>query len=121
MDLSNLWEKIKLLFSELWPIIWPMLKTILTANGKAALEAAKKIVVNIQNTMPNASGSEKVTAALAQLTEVLAIQGIAMGAEMLRAIIKIAYEHMMAEPEVVEEAKAIQDYLVIAAPPVVEP
>jgi hypothetical protein len=123
MDLSNLWEKIKLLFSEMWPIIWPLLKKILTDNFQVALKAAMKIVPDVQAEMPNATGQEKIAAVMSRLMVVLAAQGIVMGEEMLRTIIKIAYEHMVAEPEVVEEAKAVLDYLVIAAPPhpVVEP
>ena len=107
MNIQDIWEKIKLLFSDLWPIIWPTLKTILTENGRMALQAAINIVKNVQDTMPTASGSEKAAAALAQLTAALAVQGVEMGTEMLRAIIKIAYEHMVAEPQVVEEAKAM--------------
>ena len=107
MDIKELWAQIKLIFSDLWPIIWPTIKTILTANGRMALQAAINVVKTVQETMPTASGAEKATAALAQLTAALAVQGVAMGTEMLRAIIKIAYEHMMAEPEVIEEAKAM--------------
>ena len=109
MDIKELWAQIKLIFSDLdlWPIIWPTIKTILTANGRMALQAAINVVKNVQETMPTASGAEKATAALAQLTAALAVQGVAMGTEMLRAIIKIAYEHMMAEPAVIEEAKAM--------------
>lgn len=107
MDIKELWAQIKLIFSDLWPIIWPTLKTILTANGRMALQAALNIVKNVQETMPTASGTDKAAAALAQLTAALAVQGVAMGTEMLRAIIKIAYEHMIAEPAVIEEAKAM--------------
>ena len=103
MNIQELWSQIKLIFSDLWPIIWPTLRTILTANGRMALQAAINVVKNVQETMPTASGAEKATAALAQLTAALAVQGVAMGTEMLRAIIKIAYEHMMAEPAVIEE------------------
>jgi hypothetical protein len=74
-----------------------------------ALQAAINVVKNVQETMPTASGAEKATAALAQLTAALAVQGVAMGTEMLRAIIKIAYEHMMAEPAVVQEAKEMMN------------
>ena len=107
MNIQELWAQIKLIFSDLWPIIWPTIKTILTANGRMALQTAINVVKNVQDTMPGASGADKAAAALAQLTAALAVQGVAMGTEMLRAIIKIAYEHMMAEPAVIEEAKAM--------------
>jgi hypothetical protein len=112
--LEGLWIKIRIVFGELWPIIWPTLKVLLTEEGRAAKDAAIKIVKNVQETMPNASGAEKVTAVLTQLTAVLAAQGIVMGAEMLRTIIKIAYEYMVAHAETHAEAKQIQEMMQIA-------
>jgi len=109
MDWEILWAKIKILFGELFLELWPTLKILITEQGATAFNSAKNIVKNIQETMPNATGEEKFTAAMTQLSGLLLAQGITLGVGILRICIEMAYRKMMATPEVVAEAKDIQE------------
>ena len=109
MDWQALWEKIKILFGPLWLELWPTIKILITEQGMTAFTSAKNIVATIQTTMPDASGQEKFNAALAQLSSMLLAQGITLGVGILRICIEMAYRKMVATPEVVTEAKEIQE------------
>ena len=107
MDIKTLWETIKTIFSEMWPVIWPSIKIILTESGKYTLQTAINIVQQVQAEMPNATGAEKAEAAFMRISAVLVTQGIKVGNSLIKIAIEYAYQHMKAEPEVIEEAKAM--------------
>lgn len=109
MDLKAIWQKILIIFSDLWPLIWPSIKVFLTDEGKFILSTTANVVKQIQESMPTATGAEKAAAALAQITAILVAQGIpAMVAE-IKLCIEIAYQHMMASEETQTEAKEMSD------------
>ena len=116
MDWQALWEKIKILFGPLWLELWPTIKILITKQGMTAFNSAKNIVATIQTTMPDASGQEKFNAALAQLSSMLLAQGITLGVGILRICIEMAYRKMVATPEVVAEAKAMQEMMAEQVP-----
>ena len=105
MDIKTLWGTVKAIFSEMFPIIWPSIKIVLTQAGKYTLQTAVNIVQQVQAEMPNASGQEKAAAAFARISAVLLTQGIQVGNSVIKIAIEYAYQHMMAEPEVIQEAK----------------
>jgi len=111
MDWEAIWGRIKLLLGEFFVDLWPTLKILLTEQGQTAWNSAKNIVVTIQATMPDASGQDKFNAALGQLSSMLLAQGITLGIGILRICIQGAYEKMVATPEVITEAKMIQEKL----------
>lgn len=115
MDWNEIWNRIKILLGAMWTDLWPTLKILITEQGMMAFNSAKNIVININNTMPNATGQEKFNAALAQLTEVLVAQGVTLGIGILRICIEMAYRKMVATPEVVEESKMIQNMMTLMA------
>jgi len=108
MDWNEIWAKIKILFGEFWVDLWPTIKILITEQGVTAFNSAKNIVKTIQETMPNATGQEKFNAAMTQLTGMLLAQGITLGVGILRICIEMAVARMKSEPEVIEEAKSIQ-------------
>lgn len=111
MDWNELWAKIKILLGAMWVDLWPTLKVLITEQGMTAFNSAKNIVIQIQNTMPNASGQEKFNAAMTQLTGMLLAQGITLGVGILRVCVEMAVAKMKATPEVITEAKMIQAHL----------
>jgi hypothetical protein len=111
MDWNKLWETIKILLGDMWTDLWPTIRILITEQGRTALTSAKNIVIQIQQTMPDASGQEKFNAALTQLTGLLLAQGITLGIGILRVVVQMAYEKMVAAPEVEDEARALQGML----------
>jgi TATA-box binding protein (TBP) (component of TFIID and TFIIIB) len=107
MDIKNLWETIKLIFGEMWVVIWPSVKIVLTQSGKYTLATAINVVKQVQESMPNATGAEKAAAAFAQISAILLSQGIQVSVSIIKLAIEYAYQHMKAEPEVIAEAKAM--------------
>jgi O-antigen/teichoic acid export membrane protein len=115
MDIKTLWETIKTIFSEMWPVIWPSIKIVLTESGKYTLATAMNVVKQIQESMPTATGAEKAAAAFAQISAILVSQGIQVSTAIIKLAIEYAYQHMVAEPSVAEEAKEMMN-LVDASP-----
>ena len=107
MDIKTLWETIKSIFSEMWPVIWPSIKIVLTESGKYTLATAINVVKQVQEEMPLGSGSEKAAVAFARISAVLVSQGISVSTAIIKLAIEYAYQHMVAEPAVIEEAKAM--------------
>lgn len=107
MDIKTLWETIKSIFSEMWPIIWPSIKIVLTDAGKYTLATAINVVKQVQDEMPLGSGSEKAAVAFARISAILVSQGIQVSTAIIKLAIEYAYQHMVAEPAVIEEAKAM--------------
>ena len=118
MDWNKLWETIKILLGDMWTDLWPTIRILITEQGRTALTSAKNIVIQIQQTMPDATGQEKFNAALTQLTGLLLAQGITLGIGILRVVVQMAYEKMMAVPEVEVESKQIQ--MLFAIPTLLE-
>lgn len=107
MNIADLWNTIKAIFSQMWPAIWPSVKIMLTEAGKYTLATAINVVKKVQEDMPTATGAEKAAAAFAQISAILVSQGIQVGTGMIKLAIEYAYQHMVAEPEVIEEAKGM--------------
>jgi len=107
MDIKTLWETIKTIFSEMWPVIWPSIKIVLTDAGHYTLQTAINVVQQVQAEMQSASGREKAAAAFARISAILLTQGISVANSVIKIAIEYAYQHMVAEPEVIEEARAM--------------
>ena len=105
MNIQDLWNTIKAIFSEMWPAIWPSVKLMLTEAGKYTLATAINVVKKVQEDMPTATGAEKAAAAFAQISAILVSQGISVASGVIKLAIEYAYQHMVAEPETIQEAK----------------
>ena len=121
MDWNQIWEKIKILFGEMWVDLWPTLKILITEQGMTAFASAKNIVITIQENYPDATGEEKFAMAMTQLSGMLLAQGVTLGVGVLRICIELAYHKMIATPEVIAEAKMIQTRMTPEPIQVVQP
>ena len=115
MDIKTLWETIKSIFSEMWPVIWPSIKIVLTDAGKYTLATAINVVKQVQEEMPNATGQEKASVAFARISEILVAQGISVGTSIIKLAIEYAYQHMVAEPAVIEEGEKMMGFMAAKA------
>ena len=116
MDWNALWDKVKIFFSQTWDFIYPFIKQFMSEEGTMILMMALNVCAEIQSTMGDADGEAKRSEALARLEAALMAQGFKIALSVLNSAIEMAVAKLKATPEVVEEAKMLQEAM--ESPPI---
>ena len=119
---QDLWEKVKVLFSAAWPVIYPYLKQFLSEEGAMVLAMAPSVVAVIQDTMGDADGGAKRQEAFVRIQAALTAQGIKIAANIIYSEIEAAVAKLKATTQTLDEAKMIKEGLMNPGPtPTVQP
>lgn len=89
---SDIWEKIRMITSDVWDFLHPFIEVFLTEAGQALAKAALSAVSTIATTMNDADGDTKRKAAFELILKDLEAQGIQMGTSMINAALEAAVQ-----------------------------
>ena len=86
------WEKMKIVFSNIWDFLAPFVKIFLSSAGVILAEVAIKTVTEIALTMGDADGEAKRKEALSRIQVELIGKGIVLGVSVINSAIEMAVQ-----------------------------
>lgn len=94
---SSIFERIKILSSEILTFLLPFLRQLVTAEGKVLIAACTKAVAMAARDESLQSGSDKMEAAIEIVKGELLTKGIFEATSLIRATIEAAYQRYLAD------------------------
>ena len=88
------WEKMKVVFSDIWDFLAPFVKIFLSGAGMILAEVAMKAVTEIALTMGDADGDTKRKEAFQRIQAELIAKGITLSVSVINAAIEAAVQKL---------------------------
>jgi hypothetical protein len=93
-----MWNKMKLMFSAIWVMVLPLLKTFSGKVGKAVLAQAISVCQDVAVSMATANGADKRKAAFKLIVANLKTQGVQnVETSVINAAIETAVQYLEAK------------------------